>query len=290
MGQKVNPVGLRLGINRTWDSRWFAARGEYGKLLHEDRAIRTHIMKDAREAGISKVVIERPHKKCRVTVHSARPGILIGKKGDKIEKIRSELARLTASEVHLNIVEIRKPEIDATLIAESIAQQLERRVAFRRAMKRSVQSALRLGAIGIRINVAGRLGGAEIARTEWYREGRVPLHTLRADIDFGYGRAVTAYGIIGIKVWVFKGEIIEHDPMAAERKSAEMQESGGPRPRRDDREGGDRRERRGGRGGPGGGRGGAGGGGGRGGPGAGAGGGAAPAAGGGDAPTPSSEA
>ena len=256
MGQKVNPVGLRVGINRTWDSRWFAARGEYGKLLHEDRAIRAHIMKDQREAGISKVVIERPHKKCRVTVHTARPGILIGKKGDKIERIRSELARLTRSEVHLNIVEIRKPEIDATLIAESIAQQLERRVAFRRAMKRSVQSALRLGAIGIRINVAGRLGGAEIARTEWYREGRVPLHTLRADIDFGYGRAVTAYGIIGIKVWVFKGEIIEHDPMAAERKNTEMQESGGPRPRRDDGDRSDRRDRcgRGGRtrGGPGG--------------------------------------
>ncbi len=289
MGQKVNPVGLRLGINRTWDSRWFAARHEYGKLLHEDRAIRAHIMKDQREGGISKVVIERPHKKCRVTVHTARPGILIGKKGEKIERIRSDLARLTASEVHLNMVEIRKPEIDATLIAESIAQQLERRVAFRRAMKRSVQSALRLGAVGIRINVAGRLGGAEIARTEWYREGRVPLHTLRADIDFGYGVAKTAYGIIGIKVWVFKGEIIEHDPMAAERKNAEMQESGGPRPRREDRDGGDRRERRGGRGG----RGGAGGGG-RGGPGGGGGGGAgsgsAGAGGGGDTPAPSSEA
>ncbi len=279
MGQKVNPVGLRLGINRTWDSRWFAARHEYGKLLHEDRAIRAHIMKDQREGGISKVVIERPHKKCRVTVHTARPGILIGKKGEKIERIRSDLARLTASEVHLNMVEIRKPEIDATLIAESIAQQLERRVAFRRAMKRSVQSALRLGAVGIRINVAGRLGGAEIARTEWYREGRVPLHTLRADIDFGYGVAKTAYGIIGIKVWVFKGEIIEHDPMAAERKNAEMQESGGPRPRREDRDGGDRRERRGGRGG----RGGAGGGG-------GAGSGSAGAGGGGDTPAPSSEA
>jgi small subunit ribosomal protein S3 len=277
MGQKVNPVGLRVGINRTWDSRWFAARGEYGKLLHEDRAIRAHILKDQREAGIARVIIERPHKKCRVTVHTARPGILIGKKGDKIEKIRSELSRLTSSEVHLNIVEIRKPEIDATLIAESIAQQLERRVAFRRAMKRSVQSALRLGAVGIRINVAGRLGGAEIARTEWYREGRVPLHTLRADIDFGYGKAVTAYGIIGIKVWVFKGEIIEHDPMAAERKNTEMQESGGPRPRREDRDGGDRRERRGGRGGPGGGRG-------RGGAGGGS------AAGGGDTPAPSSDA
>ena len=189
MGHKVNPVGLRLGINRTWDSRWFAARGEYGKLLHEDRAIRAHILKQQRQAGIAKVVIERPHKKCRVTVHTARPGVLIGKKGADIEKLRGELARLTASEVHLNIVEIRKPEIDATLVAESIAQQLERRIAFRRAMKRPVQSALRLGAVGIRINVAGRLGGAEIARTEWYREGRVPLHTLRADIDFGYGVA-----------------------------------------------------------------------------------------------------
>ena len=220
MGQKVNPVGLRVGINRTWESRWFARTGEYGRLLHEDRAIRAHILKEQREAGISKVIIERPHKKCRVTVHTARPGILIGKKGDKIEKLRGDLGRLTTSEVHLNIVEIRKPEIDAFLIAESIAQQLERRVAFRRAMKRAVQSALRLGAVGIRINVAGRLGGAEIARTEWYREGRVPLHTLRADIDFGYGRAVTAYGIIGIKVWVFKGEIMEHDPMAAEKKSA----------------------------------------------------------------------
>jgi small subunit ribosomal protein S3 len=221
-------------------------------LLLVDRAIRAHILKDQREAGIAKVVIERPHKKCRVTVHTARPGILIGKKGEKIERIRADLAKLTSSEVHLNIVEIRKPEIDASLIAESIAQQLERRVAFRRAMKRAVQSALRLGAVGIRINVAGRLGGAEIARTEWYREGRVPLHTLRADIDFGYGVARTAYGIIGIKVWVFKGEIMEHDPMAAEKKAAELQESGGPRQRRDDGDR-DRRDRRPGRGGRGGG-------------------------------------
>ena len=263
MGQKVNPIGLRLGINRTWDSRWFAARGEYGRLLHEDRAIRDHIMKEQREAGISKVIIERPHKKCRVTVQTARPGILIGKKGEKIERLRADLAKLTSSEVHLNILEIRKPEIDAMLIAEGIAQQLERRVAFRRAMKRAVQSALRLGAVGIRINVAGRLGGAEIARTEWYREGRVPLHTLRADIDFGYGVARTAYGIIGIKVWVFKGEIIEHDPMAADKKLAEMQESGSPRPRRDDDDRNDRNRRpgRGGRGGgrPGGGSGGGGG-------------------------------
>ncbi|MEM9358953.1 MAG: 30S ribosomal protein S3 [Pseudomonadota bacterium] len=233
MGHKVNPVGLRVGINRTWDSRWYANTGDYGRLLHEDMRVREHIMKMKRQAGISKVVIERPHKKCRVTVHTARPGVLIGKKGADIDKLRGQLAALTDSEVHLNVVEVRKPEIDATLIAEGIAQQLERRVAFRRAMKRAVQSALRLGAQGIRINCAGRLGGAEIARTEWYREGRVPLHTLRADIDFGYGQAKTAYGIIGIKVWIFKGEIMEHDPMASERRAIEMQEGGGGGRRRD---------------------------------------------------------
>jgi small subunit ribosomal protein S3 len=245
MGHKVNPVGLRVGINRTWDSRWFARRGEYGKLLHEDRAIRAHIMKQQRTAGISKVVIERPHKKCRVTVHTARPGVLIGKKGADIEKLRSELARYTTSEVHLNLLEVRKPDIDATLVAENIAQQLERRVAFRRAMKRAVQTALRAGAVGIRINVAGRLGGAEIARTEWYREGRVPLHTLRADIDFGYGVAQTAYGVIGIKVWIFKGELMEHDPMASERRATEGAGDGtNSRSRRDDAPGGERRERR----------------------------------------------
>ena len=237
MGQKINPVGLRVGINRTWDSRWFADRHEYAKLLHEDRALREHIMKMQRQAGISKVVIERPHRKCRVTIHTARPGVLIGKKGADIDKLRGDLSKLTSSEVHLNVVEIRKPEIDATLIAEGIAQQLERRVAFRRAMKRSVQSALRLGAQGIRINCAGRLGGAEIARTEWYREGRVPLHTLRADIDFGYGRAKTAYGIIGIKVWIFKGEIMDHDPMASEKRAIEMQEGGGGGRRRDNNSG-----------------------------------------------------
>ena len=240
MGQKVNPIGLRVGINRTWDSRWFADGREYGHLLHEDKGIRRHIMKQQRQAGISKVVIERPHKKCRVTVHTARPGVLIGKKGADIDKMRGQLARLTDSEVHLNVVEVRKPEIDAKLVAETIAQQLERRVAFRRAMKRAVQSALRLGALGIRINVAGRLGGAEIARTEWYREGRVPLHTLRADIDFGYAEAKTAYGIIGIKVWIFKGEIIEHDPMAAERRAIDSQE-GGMRQRRDRDRGNDQR-------------------------------------------------
>ena len=227
MGQKINPIGMRLGINRTWDSRWYAAPADYGNLLHEDVAIRDHIMQQRRQAGISKVVIERPHKKCRVTVHTARPGVLIGKKGADIEKLRGQLAKLTESEVHLNIVEVRKPEIDATLVAEGIAQQLERRVAFRRAMKRSVQSALRLGAGGIRISCSGRLGGAEIARMEWYREGRVPLHTLRADIDYGYATGKTAYGIIGIKVWIFKGEIMEHDPMASEKRLQEQQDSGG---------------------------------------------------------------
>lgn len=226
MGQKVNPIGLRLGINRTWDSRWYADGAEYSKLLHEDVKIRDHVLKARSQAGISKVVIERPHKKCRITVHTARPGILIGKKGNDIEKLRGELAKMTESDVQLNIVEVRKPEIDATLVAEGIAQQLERRVAFRRAMKRAVQSAMRLGALGIRINCAGRLGGAEIARTEWYREGRVPLHTLRADIDYGTALGRTAYGIIGIKVWVFKGEIMEHDPMAQERRATEAQEGG----------------------------------------------------------------
>jgi len=227
MGQKINPIGFRLGINRTWDSRWFATKGEYGNLLHEDIAIREYLEKELSAASISKVVIERPHKKCRVTIHSARPGIIIGKKGADIEKLRRKLGEMTSSEVHININEVRKPEIDATIVAQSIAQQLERRVAFRRAMKRSVQSAMRLGALGIRINCAGRLGGAEIARMEWYREGRVPLHTLRADIDYGVASAATAYGICGIKVWIFKGEIFEHDPYASERRGNEAQEQGG---------------------------------------------------------------
>lgn len=226
MGQKVNPIGLRLGINRTWDSRWYADGDEYGDLLHEDMRIRDFVMKNRRQAGISKVVIERPHKKCRVTVHTARPGILIGKKGSDIEVMRRNLSKLTDSEVHLNILEVRKPEIDANLVAEGIAQQLERRVAFRRAMKRAVQSAMRLGALGIRINSSGRLGGAEIARMEWYREGQVPLHTLRADIDYGTALGRTAYGIIGIKVWIYKGEIMEHDPMAQERRAMENQDAG----------------------------------------------------------------
>jgi len=220
MGQKVNPNGLRLGINRTWDSRWFAGKNEYGKLLHEDMAIRKDLSKELKQAAVSRIVIERPHKKCRVTIHSARPGVVIGKKGADIEKLRKQVAKQTDSDVVINIVEIRKPELDATLVAESIAQQLERRVAFRRAMKRAVQSAMRLGAEGIRINCSGRLGGAEIARLEWYREGRVPLHTLRADVDYGTATAFTTYGTCGVKVWLFKGEIMEHDPMAQDKRLA----------------------------------------------------------------------
>lgn len=228
MGQKVNPIGMRLGVNRTWESRWYAGKGEYAGLLHEDLKIRDTLMRDLRQAGVARVVIERPHKKCRVTIHSARPGVIIGKKGADIEKLKTKIARMTSSEVVVNIVEVRKPEVDAQLVAESIAQQLERRVGFRRAMKRAVQSAMRLGALGIRINCGGRLGGAEIARTEWYREGRVPLHTLRANIDYGVAEAMTAYGICGVKIWIFKGEIMEHDPMARDRREEQGSDAGRP--------------------------------------------------------------
>ena len=212
MGQKVNPIGLRLGINRTWDSRWFAD-GDYAKQLKKRLAL----------AGVSRVIVERPAKKARITIHSARPGVVIGKKGQDIDVLKNELQKMTGNEVHLNIVEVRKPELDAQLVAESIAQQLERRVSFRRAMKRSVQSAMRQGAEGIRINCGGRLGGAEIARTEWYREGRVPLHTLRADVDYGISTAHTTYGACGIKVWIFKGEIMAHDPMAQDKRLSDGQ-------------------------------------------------------------------
>ncbi len=220
MGQKVNPIGLRVGINRTWDSRWFAGR-EYANLLAQDLKLRTFLKKKLSQAGVSRVVIERLARKAKVTIHTARPGVVIGKKGADIEALRKEVEKHAGTEVSLNILEIRKPEIEAQLVAENIAQQLERRVAFRRAMKRSVQSAMRLGALGIRINCSGRLGGAEIARTEWYREGRVPLHTLRADIDFGEATAHTTYGTCGVKVWVFRGEIMEHDPMGHEKRMFE---------------------------------------------------------------------
>ena len=222
MGHKVNPVGFRIGINRTWDSRWFA-EAKYGELLHEDIRLRNFLFDRLSQAGVSRIVIERPAKRARVTIHSARPGVVIGKKGADIEKLRQELSKMTGNDVTLNIVEIRKPELDAKLVAENIAQQLERRVAFRRAMKRSVQSAMRLGAEGIRINCGGRLGGAEIARMEWYREGRVPLHTLRADVDYGVATAQTTYGACGVKVWVFKGEVLAHDPMAQDKRAMEQQ-------------------------------------------------------------------
>ncbi|EGF90099.1 ribosomal protein S3 [Asticcacaulis biprosthecium C19] len=243
MGQKANPIGLRLGINRTWDSRWFAQRQEYAKLLHQDLLIRKVLKEKLNAAGVSRIIIERPHKKCRITIYAARPGVVIGKKGADIDKLRKDVSVITDGEVFLNLVEVRKPEVDAQLVAESIAQQLERRVAFRRAMKRSIQSAMRLGAKGIRMNLSGRLGGAEIARMEWYREGRVPLHTLRADIDMGFAEALTTYGIIGVKVWIFKGEVLEHDPSAQDKRWA--QEAAGPsssdRPERSDR--GDRNNR-----------------------------------------------
>ncbi|MEM6383474.1 MAG: 30S ribosomal protein S3 [Pseudomonadota bacterium] len=247
MGQKVNPTGLRLGINQTWNSRWFADN-DYARLLHEDLKIRRFISeelpklvkkggKEDRRGGadpaISKIVIERPLKKCRISIHTARPGFIIGPKGENIERLRRVVSKMTDSEVHLNIVEVRKPDTNATLVAQSIASQLERRVAFRRAMKRAVQNAMKAGALGIRINSGGRLGGAEIARTEWYREGQVPLHTLRADVDYGTAEAKTAYGIIGIKVWIYKGEIMEHDPLASEKRAMESAGGGGGGRRRD---------------------------------------------------------
>lgn len=207
MGQKVHPHGFRLGINRTWDSRWYSQR-EYGQFLIEDLELRKFLKKRLAQASISRIEIERAAGKIRIIIHTARPGIVIGPKGTEIEKLRKEILKLTSKDVIVDIKEIRKPEVDAQLVAENVAQQLERRIAFRRAMKKSVSSALKSGAKGIRIATAGRLGGAEMARREWYREGRVPLHTLRADIDYGFAQATTTYGVIGIKVWIFKGEIV----------------------------------------------------------------------------------
>jgi len=222
MGHKINPIGFRLGINRTWDSRWYA-EDNYAEMLHEDIKIRKFLTEKLKQASVSKIIIERPAKKARVTIYSARPGVVIGKKGADIEKLRLEVAKITKADVSLNIVEIRKPEIDAQLVSDNIAQQLERRVSTRRALKRAVQSAMRLGAEGIRINCAGRLGGAEIARTVWYREGRVPLHTMRAEIDYATSSAHTTYGVCGIKVWIYKGDILAHDPMATEKKAQAQQ-------------------------------------------------------------------
>ncbi len=210
MGQKTNPIGFRLGVIKSWESRWFSEK-DYSKLLQEDITIRKFLIKKLSSAGISKVVIERPAKLAKITIHTSRPGVIIGKKGSDIEKLKKDIGNITEGDVSINILEIKKPELDSQLVADNIAQQLERRVAFRRAMKRAVQSAMRRGALGIRVNCSGRLGGAEIARTEWYREGRVPLHTLRADIDYGVSRANTTYGICGVKVWIFKGEKFDKD-------------------------------------------------------------------------------
>lgn len=228
MGQKINPIGLRVGINRTWDSRWYAGN-DYADKLIEDLKLREYIQDKLKAAGISKVIIERAAKNVKVSVYTARPGVIIGKKGADIEKLRSELSRRAGGEVSLNIIEVRKPEVDAMLVAEGVAQQLERRVSFRRAMKRAVQNSMRYGVQGIRINVSGRLGGADIARTEWYREGRVPLHTLRADLDYGTAEGLTTFGIIGIKVWLYKGDVMEHDPMARDKNLSDQQGGGGSR-------------------------------------------------------------
>lgn len=211
MGQKVNPKSLRLNVNRTWDSRWFANEASYGQFLKEDHEVRKFLTKELKKAGISKVIIERPVGKCKVTIHTAKPGIVIGKKGADIETLKKKIQKFTESEVFVNIVEVRKPDTDAQLIAENICAQLERRIAFRRAMKRAVQNAMGQGAEGIRINCSGRLGGAEIARTEWYLEGRLPLHTFRNDVDYGFAEALTVYGIIGVKVWVNHGEKVSID-------------------------------------------------------------------------------
>ncbi len=208
MGQKVHPTGMRLGIIKDWSSKWYASSKDYADCLNTDLKVREFIKKKLVQASVSEVRIERPARNARILIHTARPGIVIGKKGEDIDKLRTEVSEMMGIPVHISVEEIRKPEIDAYLVAVGVAQQLERRIMFRRAMKRAVGNAMRLGALGIRINVSGRLNGAEIARSEWYREGRVPLHTLRADIDYGFAEANTTYGVIGIKVWIFKGEII----------------------------------------------------------------------------------
>jgi small subunit ribosomal protein S3 len=229
MGQKIHPTGFRLAVTRNWSSRWFADDKAFGTMLAEDIRVREYLKKKLKSASVGRVIIERPAKNARITVYSARPGVVIGKRGEDIESLKADLQRLMGVPVHVNIEEIRKPETDAQLIADSISQQLEKRIMFRRAMKRAMQNAMRLGAQGIKIMSAGRLNGIEIARTEWYREGRVPLHTLRADVDYGVATAFTTFGTCGVKVWIFKGEILEHDPMAQDKRLA----GDNSRPRRD---------------------------------------------------------
>ncbi|MDP5238267.1 30S ribosomal protein S3 [Uliginosibacterium sp. 31-16] len=236
MGQKIHPTGFRLAVTRNWSSRWYANSQSYAKMLHEDIKVREHLKKKLAHASVGRVLIERPAKNARITVFSARPGVVIGKKGEDIEQLKADLQKIMGVPVHVNIEEIRKPETDAQLIADSIAQQLEKRIMFRRAMKRAMQNAMRLGAQGIKIMSAGRLNGAEIARTEWYREGRVPLHTLRADIDYGFAEASTTYGIIGIKVWVYKGEMVGKGEQPA---AVEANENEGRKTRRPARNDGD---------------------------------------------------
>jgi small subunit ribosomal protein S3 len=234
MGQKIHPTGFRLAVNHDWSSRWFARGRGFASMLNEDLKVREHLRRKLGHASVSKVLIERPAKDARITIHSARPGVVIGKKGEDIESLKTDLRKLLRVQmVHVNIEEIRKPEIDAQLVADSIAQQLEKRIMFRRAMKRAIQNAMRLGAQGIKIMCAGRLNGAEIARTEWYREGRVPLHTLRADIDYGLAEAKTTYGVIGVKVWVYRGEVLgKHEQPAAGLGAAEEEAVAARRTRR----------------------------------------------------------
>jgi small subunit ribosomal protein S3 len=217
MGHKVHPIGIRLGISKDWNSKWYANKKEFAGYLAGDLKVREMLRKRLAAAGVSRIQIERPAKTARVTIHTARPGVVIGKKGEDIEKLRKDVSIIMGVPVHINVAEVRKPELDAQLVAESIAQQLERRIMFRRAMKRAVGNAMRLGALGIKVNVAGRLNGAEIARSEWYREGRVPLHTLRADVDYGFAEAHTTYGVIGIKTWIYKGEIFDYSQVGQEK-------------------------------------------------------------------------
>jgi small subunit ribosomal protein S3 len=235
MGHKVHPTGIRLGISKDWTSKWFANKRQYGQYLAADLKVREMLRKRLAQAGISKILIERPSNTARVTIHSARPGVVIGKRGEDIEKLKADVSKLMGVPAHINVAEVRKPELDAQLVAESIAQQLERRIMFRRAMKRSVGNAMRLGALGIKVNVAGRLNGAEIARSEWYREGRVPLHTLRADIDYGFAEASTTYGIIGVKTWIYKGEVFDFSQVGQEKAEERSERPARPARERDAR-------------------------------------------------------
>ncbi|HJP98178.1 MAG TPA: 30S ribosomal protein S3 [Rhodanobacteraceae bacterium] len=242
MGHKVNPIGIRLGISKDWNSKWFAGKRQYAEHLVSDLKVRALLKDKLSQAGVSKILISRPQKNADITIFTARPGVVIGKKGEDIEKLRREVSKIMGVDAHINVSEVRKPELDAQLVAESIAQQLERRIMFRRAMKRAVQNAMRLGALGIKVNVAGRLNGAEIARSEWYREGRVPLHTLRADIDYGLAEAKTTYGVIGVKVWIYKGEIFDFASVG-QAKEDERNEGPSPRRERGSRDDDSRRER-----------------------------------------------